>query len=792
MSRHKKLFILISIIASVIIVTFLISLIGYNLINKNVESIEDNNNKQAVISQIHNQALKQQLEQYAIIITGNPEEKTEIIRTNQELNRVISEYQSNHNLSQREQDYLNSINRDSKELLKNFEEKILPEIEKSKSKELKNNLITIAKNMGDIYQREIQLRSNIYSSVDKQVSDITNYIGQINASLSESKLKFADLKPLTDYYSSGVERLKTLNLENESDREEIATIVSSLGGYITQIQSIAANTENSIYTSDGELKQPDTVKLSAQIKMLGDINHLIEWTGRMYYSMLEAAFVGDADFTAYNNASSRVGNYIASLSQSLAGNDKNVISTINTLNQDNVDMAKLVINETSRSKNSAILNNVNYSISLLSQIDKASSELSETLKQYINEGINKSRRLQASIIVILSVIILVSISIGMLLAISIRNTVLHIRRMTKMIDRAERGELNTNTAFIDNEVLGELAVKVRSMIDRNKKVADDVLSAEKDIDFLKRNLALISNESKEKMSNISKGYYSTVNTIKGSMRNLKEPTKDVSKLVEGVQNMSHVTQKVIGDSMRAMEIAASSGKIIAEVEHTVKKVTESISNVTGTISDLEKSSRQIVQLTDEISDVAARADILTTNATIEAQKPSFSSRDYIIVIDEMGKIVKHSNKLIKDVKGLVKQTQSHVYSLIDGMSSGVYGVGESIGKINAVKAYIGDVVVSMKMIVDAMRETADEVREYVASTSYVANVIGTFNKSVQESTADSEHVRKNIEEQAMIIKEMETLSRMLENTSNKLETVTEGYKVYSSYMKQSAEGKMEG
>lgn len=782
-STRKKLLILISVIGFVVILTFLISLLGYKLINRNVRSIEDNNNKQAVISEIHNNALKQQLGQYSIIINSKPEKSAEIEQLNQKLRNIISQYRDSGELSQDEIQYLTNIERNSTQLLKNFEEKILPEIERNKRDELRKNLLQISENMADIYQRELQLKNGIFSIFNDEISKASDYIQNIDTLRSESINEINELEHLSQYYSAGIARLRELNSTGAHDTEEIAAIVDSLEEYLTEVKNMTANIENRVDSLANGGEQSGSPKLSSQTKMLEDVHQLIEWTNKMHYSMLEAAFVRDADFTAYNNAATRVDSYIENLSQSLSGTDKNLILAIKSLNDDNRDKASLVIAEVNRSRSSSILSNVDHSISLLDQIDKASSELAENVKQYISDSISRSKKLQASIIIILSIIILVSISIGMLLAVTVRNTIFHVRKMTKMIERAEKGDLPSTVQIIDDDVLGELSYKVKNMLDRNKKVADDVLSAEKDIDFLKRNLELMSNESKEKISNISRGYYSTVNTIKGSMRGLKEPTKDVSKLVEGVKNMSDVTQKVVGDSMRAMEIAANSGKVIAEVERTVKNVTESIGNVTDTIGELEKKSRQIGHATNEISDVSVRLGILTSNAAIEAQKPSFNNRDCIIVIEEMGKLARQSNELIKEVKDLVKQTQSDVYRLIDGMSSGVYGVGESVEKINAVKMYIGDVVMSMKMIVDAMKGTADEVKEYVVSTSDFANFIGSFNRSVQESTADSEHIRKNIEEQNAIVKEMETLSRMLENTSNKLETVTEGYKIYSNYIK---------
>lgn len=750
LSTRKKLFISVGIIAFIVVLTLVISIIGYNLIDSNVRSIEENNLRQAEINRIHNQALKQQLGQYEIIINGKLENKAEVERINEELRKIVADYKDRGDLSLQEQEYLAGIEKNSAEFLRNFEEKILPEVEKNKRQELKNSISEISKNTARIFQFESTLRKNLAAAVNETAEKALDGMKMVNSVSADIQKNLADLR--------------NLDPSKEQDREEIKRLTAALQESMASVQNTQENDDK------GERE-----RLAFNLKLLDDAYNLMEWSGRMYYCLLEAMFVNEGNFTTYNEAAAKAGQYIGSMASNLTGDSKNLIVGIDLLNRQNAAEAEKIMEEISRSKNSSILDNNKYSIAILGEIDAASRSLYESLDNYISKSIKESKGLQLSLILILSLIIVVSISVGALLAVTTQNIIEYVRKMTKAIDRAGSGDLSVKADVAGNEEVGELARKIGAILEKHKEVTNHVISAEKDIGYLKENFSQIFEESRENINSILKGYHSTLNTIKGSVKYLKDPAKDIHKLIDGIRSVSEVAQQIIDDGTRTMEIAANSGMVVSEIEETIKSITDSIRNVTDTIGQLEYTSRQVGNISNVISDISIKTNLLAENAAVGIQDPP-GAIDYELITDEISKLAKESDEASEEIKALVGEIQNQVFFLIDNLSSGVYGVEDSVKKIKTVKNYIEEVVYSTKILVDAMRSTAEKVGEYMESAGKFVDTLNMLDKSVRESTADSEYIRMNLEEQARIVEEMSDLSRILENTSSKLDNVTRKYK----------------
>ena len=87
----------------------------------------------------------------------------------------------------------------------------------------------------------------------------------------------------------------------------------------------------------------------------------------------------------------------------------------------------------------------------------------------------------------------------------------------------------------------------------------------------------------------------------------------ISEIAAGVASFSDVTDKAVKDGIKAIETAMNGEKSVAEAEHAIKKVTGTVKEIADSIGQLEASSNKIGIITNTITEIASKTNLLARN-----------------------------------------------------------------------------------------------------------------------------------------------------------------------------------
>jgi len=405
------------------------------------------------------------------------------------------------------------------------------------------------------------------------------------------------------------------------------------------------------------------------------------------------------------------------------------------------------------------------------------TSLEEAYKRYLANDIERSRALKSRLLWALCGISAVSLLIGILVAYLVsRNILIPIRIMTKILERAGKGDLTGRVRDRRNDEIGVLGARVNDVLDGQAKIIKHVKNTTSDIGVLRKSFADLfvhSRENTEKVSHSLKSVFE--NLIAGVMQPAANAEPSVGN--DRAEDLVLTTDKAVEDGMKVMEIAVTGEKSVEEAEAVIRNVTETVRQIADSINDLEDSSGKIGEITDTITAIASKTNLLALNAAIEAAKAGQQGIGFTVLAEEIRKLSEGSNKAAREIRKLISEIQGRIQYAVDRIGDGVTGVDEGAGKIRVARDNILQITSVIGNIIETLKAMANEVKEKQGNTGELDEAVNILEQAASHTAASSEQITADLEQQQQTIKQMEEMTSKLDEVTESLNSLLEQFMV---------------
>jgi methyl-accepting chemotaxis protein len=193
--------------------------------------------------------------------------------------------------------------------------------------------------------------------------------------------------------------------------------------------------------------------------------------------------------------------------------------------------------------------------------------------------------------------------------------------------------------------------------------------------------------------------------------------QQASSLEETAASMEELTSTVkqnADNARQANQLAASASQVAVQGGQVV-------SNVVGTMSAINTSSRKIADIIGVIDGIAFQTNILALNAAVEAARAGEQGRGFAVVASEVRSLAQRSAAAAKDIKTLIDDS--------------VGKVGEGTQQVAEAGKTMDAIVDSVKRVTDIMAEIAAASQEQSAGIDQVHQAISQMDQVTQQNAA---------------------------------------------------------
>jgi methyl-accepting chemotaxis protein len=334
--------------------------------------------------------------------------------------------------------------------------------------------------------------------------------------------------------------------------------------------------------------------------------------------------------------------------------------------------------------------------------------------------------------------VIIGILIVLIYTLVKRLAIIPVRNIKDSLHRIASGDLTVTLDTHSTDDIGQTITQMNSMTNSFSKMISSITSSAKNV---VSSVAVLKDRS--------------VQTAEGA----KNQSLQASQIATAAEEMSQTITDIAKNasvasetSAEAMEIANKGKEVADGAVNTVNGVYTSTVELASMVERLNTRVGEIGDIVTVIKDIADQTNLLALNAAIEAARAGEQGRGFAVVADEVRKLAERTIKATAEISEKISAVQTESDQTTRSME-------EASGQVTKATDYIRDV--------------GDSLNHIVVAVERVRNQITQIATAVDEQSAASEEVARNIEKTSAIAQDMENMSQDVMKEVNNLTRVVE-------------------
>ena len=336
-------------------------------------------------------------------------------------------------------------------------------------------------------------------------------------------------------------------------------------------------------------------------------------------------------------------------------------------------------------------------------------------------------------------------------------------------NKMAEGDLTQSVVVTTDDEVGQLSVAFNAMGSNLKILIQQVQKNAEQVAASSEELTASAEQSAQAVQQVA-------GTIGDVAQGAVSQTKEVDFLSAQVGQVSTGMQQITANSNKVSEMsnktasAAQDGKkaVNAAISQMVS-IEKSVTHSAEVVTKLGEGSKEIGQIVDTISGIAAQTNLLALNAAIEAARAGEQGRGFAVVAEEVRKLAEQSQDAAKEITTLISKIQSETESAVTEMNHGTNEVKLGTEVVNNAGRSFEEIFALIDQMSLQIQEISAAIQQMASGSQQVGTSVRNIDQISKDIAEQTQTVSAASEEQAASMEEIATSSQALSKLAEELQ-----------------------
>jgi methyl-accepting chemotaxis protein len=340
-------------------------------------------------------------------------------------------------------------------------------------------------------------------------------------------------------------------------------------------------------------------------------------------------------------------------------------------------------------------------------------------------------------------------------------------------DRIEKGDLAQNLDLPRARGLrdetDDLADSLRAMVAGLRELVAQVQSAT-------ARVGASAQELTQSALGVSGGNEEIAGTVAEVARSAAQQTsllEEVSRVVHEIANAIELNasraREAFGFAAEANQKAHAGVDVSRLALEKMRSVFERVEQAGSMVFQLEAKTRHVHQITEIITSVASRTNLLSLNASIEAARAGEAGRGFAVVADEIRKLAENAARSTDEISKLIHEIEADTRSVADEMRHSGKVIAEGRDDVNTIAVSLEQIRAAVGEAAGRAEEIFQEADQQARDAERMVESMSEISKVSRSNVSAIDEVSTTARRQVDAMADMVTSSKSLQGLAVDLE-----------------------
>ena len=326
------------------------------------------------------------------------------------------------------------------------------------------------------------------------------------------------------------------------------------------------------------------------------------------------------------------------------------------------------------------------------------------------------------------------------------------RRIVKPIDEAVKateqvasGDLSVQLTSRDNGETGKLLSALARMVDYLNKLIGQVRTSTETLLETGERLSRMTHSQRQEIKQLS----TTTLQIAAATQEITATSEELLKTMGNISSGADVTAELAGSGQTSLEsleaVMRGLGTATQGISHRLSLITEKANTISG--------------VTTTITRIADQTNLLSLNASIEAEKAGDYGLGFAVLAREIRRLADQTAQATLDIEQMVDEMQDSVTTGVREMDRFTQQVQVSVADTETISDQFNQIIAQIQNLIPAFDVVYEGMRSQSAGAKEIRDSMTVLKESVRISAAA-------LEESALVTDSLETAINTLEEGVN--------------------------